>query len=93
MGNEDIKKKTKKYLGVTIVDNISPEKLIIRIIGNTQELLRNIKVAFTYIDEDIIKKNASNSNTPKIKMCSFSMVTKKRNISKECSNKISAKFK
>ena len=49
-------KKAKKYLGVTIIDNMSPEKHMNNITGEIYNLLRNIWVAFTYVDEDMIKK-------------------------------------
>ena len=39
-----------------IIDNMSPEKHINKITGETYYLLRNIQVAFTYVDEDMIKK-------------------------------------
>ena len=54
MGNEEIKKKTKeKDLGVTILDDMSPEEHISRSMRN--DLLRNVKAAFTYIDNDMTK--------------------------------------
>ena len=42
---------------------MSPEKHINRITGNAYNLLRNIKVVFTYIDEDMLKKTDSDLNT------------------------------
>ena len=54
-GNIDMKKE-EKDLGVTNMDNISPEKHIDKITCETFNLLRNILVAFTYVDEDMIKK-------------------------------------
>jgi len=57
MGNNIIKKtKEEKDLGVNIMDNLSPEKHVNRITAETYNLLRNIKVAFTYVDEEMIKK-------------------------------------
>ena len=38
------------------MDNLSPEKHVNRITAETYNLLRNIKVAFTYVDEEMIKK-------------------------------------
>ena len=50
------KKKEEKDLGVTIMDNMSPEKHTNKITGETYNLLMNIRMAFTYVDEDMIKK-------------------------------------
>ena len=55
MGNEWINKTKEKDLGVTIMDNLSSEKHINRITRETYRLLRNIRMAFTYLDE-MIKK-------------------------------------
>ena len=38
------------------MDNMLPEKHINKITGQTFNLLRNMQVAFTYVDEDMIKK-------------------------------------
>ena len=46
----------KNYLGVWITDNLSPEKHINKITGYAYLLLRNISVAFNYLDEERIKK-------------------------------------
>merc|ERR1712035_134475 len=57
MGNNIIEKTNEeKDLGVNIMDNLSPEKHVNRITAETYNLLRNIKVAFTYVDEEMIKK-------------------------------------
>lgn len=57
MGNDVIKRTTsEKDLGVTISNNLSPEKHINKIVGETYNLLRNIRVAFTYMDEDMVRK-------------------------------------
>ena len=39
-----------------ITDNLSPEKHINIITGETYQLLRNIRMAFKYLDEEMIKK-------------------------------------
>ncbi len=56
LGNEEICIRSKENdLGVIITDNLSFGKHINKIIGETYNLLRNIKIAFSYIDEDMIK--------------------------------------
>ena len=57
-----LRRQLKKDLGV---DNLSPKKQTNRIIGNVYELLRNIKVAFTCINEDMIKKPITTLKCPK----------------------------
>ena len=57
MGNEQINKtNVKKDLGVWITDNLSPEKHIYKITGDTYQVLRNIRMAFKYLDEEVINK-------------------------------------
>ena len=57
MGNTFISRRTEeKDLGVTFTESLSPEKHLNKIIGETYNLLRNIRVAFTYLDEDMIRK-------------------------------------
>merc|ERR1712035_47130 len=57
MGNESIKKKTEeKDLGVIITNSLSPEKHINKITAETYNLLRNIREAFNYMDEEMIRK-------------------------------------
>ena len=56
MGDVEIKKtKDEKDLGITISDNLSPEKHVNNIVGATYELLRKMKRAFTYMDEEMMK--------------------------------------
>ena len=57
LGNETITKKTEeKDLGVTISSSLSFGKHIRKITGETYNILRNIKLAFNYIDEEMMKK-------------------------------------
>ena len=57
MGEVEIMKtKEEKDLGITISENLSPEKHVNNIVGTTYELLRKIKRAFTYMDEEMMKK-------------------------------------
>ena len=55
MGNEWINKTNVKDLGVWITDNLSSEKYINKITGDTYQLLRNIRMAFKYLDEEMNK--------------------------------------
>ena len=56
MGNEHINKnKEEKKLGVIINGNLSSDKIINKITGETFNLLRNTWVAFTYLDEKMKK--------------------------------------
>ena len=67
LGKETItKSKEEKDLGVTIQDTLSPEKHIDRIFGNTYSMLVNIKVAFTYMDGDMMRKIISTLIRPKL---------------------------
>ena len=68
MGNEWIDKtNVKKDLGVWIIDNFSPEKHINKITGDsTYQLLRNIRMAFKYLDEEMINKLITSLLQPKL---------------------------
>ena len=56
MGNEKMKERTEeKDLGVTIMDTLSPDKHVRKITGEVYNLLRNKRMTFTYMDEDMIK--------------------------------------
>ena len=67
MGNNIIKKtKEEKDLGVNIMDNLSPEKHVNRITAETYNLLRNIRVAFIYVDEEMIKKLVTTLIRPRL---------------------------
>lgn len=98
MGNECIKKKTRKDLRVTTVDSLSPEKHINKITAKTYDLLRNIKAAFNYTDRND-QETDYNPNKAKIGVCSPSMVSKlektlkKTRKNPESSLKTSFKFK
>ena len=48
--------KEEKDLGVVIQDNLSPEKHIDRIFGNTFMMLRNIQTAFHFQNKDMMRK-------------------------------------
>ena len=60
MGDVEIKKtKEEKDLGITISDNLSPEKHVNNIVGATYELLRKMKRAFNYMDEELTDEKAN----------------------------------
>ena len=67
MGNDVIKRSmSEKDLGIIVSDNLSPEKHINKIVGETYNLLRNIRVAFTYMDEDMVRKLIVSMIRPKL---------------------------
>ena len=47
------------------MDNMSPEKHINKITGETYKLLRNMRLAFTYVDEDLINKSITTLVRPR----------------------------
>ena len=57
MGNTFISRRTEeKDLGVWFAESLSPEKHINKVVGETYNLLRNIRIAFAYLDEDMMRK-------------------------------------
>ena len=67
MGDDIISRATEeKDLGVVIQDNLSPEKHINRIFGDTYRMLRNIRVAFHFLDKDMMKKIITTMIRPKL---------------------------
>ena len=57
LGHDHIAKATEeKDLGVIIQDNLFPDKHINKIVRETYSLLKNIRVAFHYLDEEMVKK-------------------------------------
>ena len=56
MGNTFIRRRTEEEdLGVMYAESLSPEKHLNKVLGETYNLLRNIRVAFAYLDEDMIR--------------------------------------
>ena len=53
-------------MGVWITDNLSPQKHINKITGDTYQLLRYIRMAFTYLDEERIKNFITSLIRPKL---------------------------
>ena len=67
MGAETIlRSKEEKDLGVMIQDTLSPEKHINGLFGSTYNLLTNIRVAFNYMDKEMMKKIITSMVRPKL---------------------------
>ena len=65
-GRKTLIRKKRRDLGVTIMDNMSPEKQINIITGETYYLLRNIQVAFTTMSRSMewfVKRNSACKNS------------------------------
>lgn len=76
MGNETINKTTReKDLGVIFSENLSPEKHINKITGETLSLLRNIRVAFAYLDIEMMRKIITTMIRPRLEYACGNMVT------------------
>ena len=60
------KTNVEKDLGIWITDNLSPEKHINKITGDTYQLLRNIRTAFKYLDEEMFNKLITSLIRPKL---------------------------
>ena len=67
LGDEEVKKvEYEKDLGVVITNNMSPDKHINKVIGETYSLIRSIKVAFAYMDGEMVKKILVSMIRPKL---------------------------
>ena len=67
MGTEPVlKSKDEKDLGVVIQDTLSPERHINGIFGSTYHLLTNIRVAFHYMDKEMMKNIITSMVRPKL---------------------------
>ena len=67
MGDETIlKNKEEKDLGIMIQDTLSPVKHIKGIFGSTYNLLTNIRVAFSYMDKQMMKNIIASIIRPKL---------------------------
>ncbi len=51
---------------VVLQDNLSPEKHINKIFGDTYKMLRNIRVAFHFLDKDMMEKMITTMIRPKL---------------------------
>ena len=66
----DKQDKVKKDLGVRITDNLSSEKHINKITGDIHQLLRNTKIVFKYLNEEMIRKLITSLIRPKLECAS-----------------------
>ena len=67
MGNDIISRvNEEKDLGILIQDNLSPEKHIDKIFGDTYRMLRNIRVAFYFLDKEMMRKIIMTMIRPKL---------------------------
>ena len=67
MGQEEIPRtKEEKDLGLVIQDTLSPERHINQLFGSTYRMLTNIRVAFHYMDKDVMKKILTSMVCPKL---------------------------
>ena len=53
-------------LGVTITEGLTPDKHINRITGEVTNLQRRIRVAFSYLDADMMKKLITSMIRPRL---------------------------
>ena len=60
------KTKQEKDLGVTIQENLTPDRHINKITGEAYNIIRRIKAAFTYLDEEMMKKLIVSMIRPKL---------------------------
>ena len=51
---------------MVIQDNLSPQKHINRIFGDTFMMLRNIRMAFNFLDKDMMRKIITTMVRPKL---------------------------
>ena len=83
MGNERINKtKVEKDLEVWITDNLSPEKHINKISGDTYQLLINLRMALKYMDEEMINKLITSLIRTKLEYAAVIWSSHKKNIKK-----------
>ena len=73
---------TQKDLGVLITKDMSPDKQINKIVGETYNLLRYIRVAFTYLDEDMVRKILVSLISPKLEYAAVLWSPSTKNIKK-----------
>ncbi|MPC78882.1 hypothetical protein E2C01_073384 [Portunus trituberculatus] len=61
-----MKNKEEKDLGVIIQESLNPEKHISKIFGLSYKMLTNIRVAFPFMDKDMMKKIITSMISPKL---------------------------
>ena len=62
-----------------IQDNLSPEKHIDRIFGDTFRMLRNIQMAFHFLDKDMMRKIITSMTRPKLEYAEVIWSAHKKN--------------
>ncbi len=67
------KSKEEVDLGVTITENSTPDRHIDKISGETINLLKRVKMAFSYLDKEIIKKVVDFHDKTNIRICGSSV--------------------
>ncbi len=68
LGNDSLQESEKeKDLGVVINNRLSPKEHIEEKVRNMHNLLANMRVAFTYIDEEMVKKIITSFIPPTLK--------------------------
>ena len=81
MGNSIITRVDKeKDLEIVMQNNLSPEKHINKIIGETYNMLRNIRAAFHYMDKEMMKKIIIIMVRPKMEYAAIVWSPHKKNI-------------
>ena len=61
-------------MGVVIQDKLSPEINIDKIFGDTFRVVRNISMAFHFLDKDMMRKNYNYNKMTKTRIYRSSMV-------------------
>ena len=68
--NISIEVSEEKDLGVTVQNNLSPEKHINKIFGKTYSMLQSIGLAFNYLDDNMMKKILTTLIRPQLEYAS-----------------------
>ncbi len=63
-----------KDLSITVIGNLTPERHISKITGETYNLLRRIRQTFAYMDEEMVRKMIVSLIRPRLDICSSSVV-------------------
>ena len=72
--------KEEKDLGVVIQDNLSPEKHKDRIFGDAFKMLKNIWMAFHFLDKDMMRKIITTMTRPKLEYAEIIWSLHKKNM-------------
>ncbi len=60
------KSKEEVDLGVIVTENLTPDRHIDKITGETMNLLKRVRIAFSYLDEGMIKKLLTSMLRPRL---------------------------